>query len=61
PGNLGAWALYDEELFELTLVFAWRTPEDGERFLRSEAHDVRFGPHLGTRTERISLRRLRMA
>lgn len=58
-GNLGAWALRDDESTEITLVFVWRTPEDGEQFLASSDHREVFGPGLGSLTQRVELRRWR--
>lgn len=58
PGNLGAWALRDGFSTELTLMFAWRSPADGEAFLQSEIHREEFAPGLGSKTQRLDLRRL---
>lgn len=60
PGNIGAWALCDASTHEFILIFAWRTAEDGEAFLKSEEHRNDFAPHLGTKTSRVSLRRLEL-
>lgn len=59
-GNIGAWALCDAATHEFILLFAWRTPEDGEAFLRSEEHRNVFAPMLGAKTARIGLRRLEL-
>jgi len=60
PGNLGAWMLCEDDSTEITLVFAWRKAEDGERFRRSEEHAQTFAPGLGTNPRLIELKRLRI-
>ena len=60
PGNLGAWMLRDNDSTEISLVFAWRRAEDGERFRLSQEHVHSFAPGLGSNARLIELKRLRI-